>query len=177
MDRRTLFAIVIVGVIILLTPYYLQLISPERPEVPQTAPDQLAPERADPGTSTDVSGAPEAGFPSGSGTAAALAATVEADADRPWFAPDPVSEAETVTVKTPLYSAEFSTRGATIHSWVIEPSQPYLSEPEQMVNERFAARNLTLIASGGRALLRTGEQNFEASASSVTLGEGSSPRA
>lgn len=170
MDRRTLLAIVIVGVIIILTPYYLKMIAPERP-------DQAAP------ASKGVSPVPETSQEAVAGSGAQNTADpvvkqrdTRSEAERPWYAPDPVSEGRTVAVETPLYAAEFSTRGATVHSWIIKPSQPYLSEPEQMVDKHYADRNLTLIARGGRGLLRTGEQNFVASDSLVTLTEGGAPK-
>jgi len=170
MDRKTILAIVIVGVIILLTPYYYQLVMPDA-GVQKTAPaDSVISETLqDPGTRQAPSAVAPLSTPRES-------QRYDTGADRPWYAADPPEQAESVTVETPLYTAVFSTRGATVQSWKIKPAQPYLIEEEELVRNKYAGRNLTLIARGGRGLLRTEEKNFTADRKRLTLADGERPK-
>ena len=175
MDRRTLLAIVIIGGIILLTPYYLNLISPPQPEGEKATPVAMSEEST--GGETPVTD-----MDSEATTGGIQQPRVESEAmtqeelDRPWFAPDPTNEAEMVEVKTPLYAARFSTHGATVHSWTILPTQPYLAEREELVRTRYADQNLVLTARGGMGLLRTAEKNFEVDKKLVSLSPQSQPK-
>ncbi len=170
MDRKTLFAIVVVGIIILLTPYYYKLISPKAP-----------PE--EPGTpfvvDSVITEPPAAAAPQETPPIAEAANPVEtrlSGRGKPWYASDSEHNARRVTVETPLYKAIFSTRGASIRSWVIKPTQPYLKEPEELVAPGWSNRNMTLIARGGLGLLRTEEKNFQVDTTRLVLTKGEAPR-
>ncbi|MCB2198462.1 membrane protein insertase YidC [bacterium] len=171
MDRRTLLAIVIVGIIIVLTPYYYNLVSPPQEMTPSdTVNTAMVQNEGDRGSTPAVSG--ESSEPLEQSSSATMDAE---NMDRPWYAADPAGEAEMVEVSTPLYTARFSTRGATVHSWTILPTQPYLSEGEQLVRPSFADRNLVLTARGGMGLLRTEEKNFKVDRKRISLNKSSQP--
>jgi len=166
MDRRTVFAIVIVGAIILLTPYYYALISPPPEETPAIASPGESPHSAEqPAAPPAESRLWETEQPARSSVGAGQQVSEQA-----WYSPDPISEARTVEVNTPLYRATFSTRGATVQSWIILPTQPYLDKQEQLIRPAYADRNLILTARGGLGLLRTAEKNFEVDRASIRLG-------
>jgi YidC/Oxa1 family membrane protein insertase len=166
MDKKTVFAIILVGVIILLTPYYYMLVSPNQDVVDSV--DTLAvnnnytanPQTVTPtSTNNDVLSTP-------------LDVQLGERSDLPWYASDPISQSESITIETPLYKAMINTRGASVESWVIKPTQAYLLEQEELVRLRDSNRNLALIAHGGLGLLRTEEKNFTASISKLNLREG-----
>lgn len=172
MDRRTLIAIVIVGIIIVLTPYYYNLVAPPQEETQPTETVDTALVDTDDGASSSPSAPQERLDPNQEG----LTTGLETDSrERPWYAADPADEAEMVEVTTPLYTARFSTRGATVHSWTILPTQPYLAEEEQLVRPQFADRNLVLTARGGMGLLRTEEKNFDVDKKRISLNKSSQP--
>ncbi|MBD3165364.1 membrane protein insertase YidC [bacterium] len=173
MDRNTIIAFLIIGLILLLMPQYYKLINPEQPE--GTEPSQ---QTAD--TSTG-------------------AVSDTTAAEKPLESPDPVAQPEplqrqtvdpaardtlprlpqkTITIETPLYSAEFSTEGASIRSYIIKDTKPYLHEPEQLVQQAYAQRNLVLVARGNRGLLLTEQERFAIDYKSRTmqLREGGSPQ-
>lgn len=176
MNRNTLLAIVLTGAVILLMPYYYRLITPPSPApgADSTAAVQApagglepgkAPSRAERGA-----GGREAALPAG--TPAGMGATpLQTDL----LAPDTAAAAREVVVETPLYRARFSTLGATVRSWIIKPTQPYLHEPEELVREQYARRNLVLTARGGRGLLRTEEKVFQVDRSRLVLDSTDAP--
>ncbi len=173
MDRRTLLAILIVGAIILLTPYYYKWISPPVEETPGDARQEAPAEVAEQPVEQDVPRETTALDPEQPPLEENLYADTGLDTS---YVPEDESlaRADSVIVETPLYRAVFSTRGASVQSWVLKPVQPYLHEPEQLVRQEYAHQNLVLIARGGGGLLRTENRIFEASRSRITLHEGSS---
>jgi YidC/Oxa1 family membrane protein insertase len=170
MDRKTLLAIVVVGIIILLTPYYYKMISPPRPagepEFPAVVDSIAAPAPSAPASEAESIRKTEP---------MALTA-VQTDRVKPWYATDSERNSKKVTVETPLYKATFSTHGASIRSWIIKPTQPYLKEPEQLVAPGWSDRNMTLIARGGLGLLRPETKNFQVDTTRLVLGNGDAPK-
>ncbi|MFH0882423.1 MAG: membrane protein insertase YidC [bacterium] len=170
MDRKTLLAIVIVGIIILLTPYYYKLLSPPsptgQPEFPAVE-DSVA--------ARPIS-TPAGGMKSAQKTESTARMVSQPDRKKPWYATDSEFNSKKVTVETPLYKATFSTHGASIRSWIIKPSQPYLKEPEELVAPGWSDRNMTLIARGGLGLLRTEAKNFEVDTTRLVLDSGEAPK-
>ncbi len=173
MDRKTIFAFVLIGVVILTMPYYYKLVTPEEPPADSTA--QSAVMTAEDAASSMGDGQPFGGdetdtMYNGSDTFAGGSGMND-----PSSMPASDAEEKLIHVDTPLYSATFSTKGATIRSWRIQPTQPYLLETEELVRDRFADENLTLTALGGSGLLRTRDRVFSVDGGDITLNEGDGP--
>jgi len=168
MNRQTIIAIVIVGAIILLTPYYYNWVSP-----PQE-PGQVDSTRA----VSDYDYTQETPPPVTQDNRPVVKTEEPAMYEdvRPWHAPDPQHLSQTVEIETPLFSAQFSTLGASVTSWVIKPVQSYLMEPEQLVRIDNNTGNLSLTARGGLGLLRTREKVFEVDKKQLVLDETDAPQ-
>jgi len=171
MDRKTVLAFVLIGVVILSMPYYFKLTSPEAP--PEEAGEQQpVMQDAEPvtGAYNDTSTPPPATLgeqPDVAFQESGSHLTGDSDLER--------AEEQLIRVTTPLYDAEFSTRGATVRSWRILPSQSYLKEYEQLVRYEYSADNLTLTALGGMGLLRTRDRVFSVEGDDIELYEGDAP--
>lgn len=174
MDRKTLLGVIAVGLIIFMTPYYYKLIMPAPPEEPAS---EVVADSVAALTETPEADATQKDNVLPESSLSSVAQTNAIDpSDTPWYAADPANLAETVTVETPLYSAEFSTRGASVQSWIIKPVRSYFKESEQLIISKYAARNLVMTARGGRGLLRTEEKNFTVNQTSIELGSKSQPQ-
>ncbi len=174
MDRNTIVAFVLIGLIIVLMPTYMKWASPEDESIVDSTsvPLDVRPYQKPDSTILDETQTPDYSLsapdiPSSSG-----------DSFQPvvaWDAADPEFESSMVVVETPLYAAQFSTRGASVKSWRIKPTKPYLHETEELVRERDSDRNLVIEARGGRGLLRSAVKNFEVNKSRIDLEAGGDP--
>ncbi|MBZ0264566.1 membrane protein insertase YidC [bacterium] len=165
MDRNSILGFILIGVILLTMPYYLKLLAP--PEEPGVADTTRVQAPIDPTKQFDAA----VGNPSQDQFSTGFkeqAQAVKSDSNQ--------AKVKTVIIETPLYSAEFSTLGASVQSWIIKPTKPYLQSSEQMIRARYANRNLVLLARGGTGLLRTEEKVFEPSALQVALKKGDRPK-
>lgn len=166
MDKNTIIAIVIIGVILLGMPYYYDLITPDAPEQPVDTLAADTPMDNPPVLAEDVS---EDVLQNVEGS--------RVDPEPPVQRPADTLQAEIreVEISTPLFTAEFSTLGASVTSWIVLPTQPYLHEPEQLVRRDQEHRNLVLAARGNRGEFLAENAVFHASREAVHLEEGDRP--
>ncbi len=182
MDRKTLLAMLIIGVILILWKPYVDLVNPPRENPSDTlfvsdttqptarrqeVTRERAPVEARAQDVTSVTGAqPYQGM------------DADTSGQPAWYEPDPEDAGDIVTVETPLYSARFNTRGATVTSWIIKPTEPFLRKPEviELVRDRDSHRNLTLSAEirDQRRTFDTGTKVFEVDRDRLVLSEADS---
>jgi YidC/Oxa1 family membrane protein insertase len=172
MDRKTILAFVIIGIVILGMPYYFKLVNPEVPQE-EVAQEQVTTPIAADAIDDPAGNSPNPGaIPSGNDP-------YESDYSRQQESQQSenaeLAEEKIVRVTTPFYEAEFSTMGATVRSWRILPAKPYLLEEEQLVRPEYSHENLTLTALGGTGLLRTRDRVFNVDAGDISLATGDSP--
>ncbi len=154
MDRKTVLAFVIIGLILLAMPYYYDLITPDAPQETQTPLRDTAPSMLDTLIETPTV-SPQVSAPS-------ITLVDSLPVER---------ESRDIVVETPLYRARFNTLGATVSSWTILPTQSYL-EPhgqEEMVRFDRHRRNLVLVIQGNQGIIKTEDSLFVASRDSVIL--------
>ncbi len=182
MDKKTILAFVVIGLILILMPYYYKLVSPPE-ETDSLAVSQRESDISSYSTTEEETqrrqdyqeGRVERLPVQPVEESSVIFESTSDESPAAWHTPDPEASAEEISIATPLYRATFSTRGASITSWIILPTQPYLQEEEQLVPYRFTGRNLVMQARGGRGLLRTDEKNFKVNKRSVNLREDSYP--
>ncbi|MDP8207991.1 MAG: membrane protein insertase YidC [Candidatus Electryonea clarkiae] len=171
MDKRTVLAFVVIGIILMLMPQYYKLVSPPKETSDSTALEQ------DKGTyqpETRPYQERQDRFPASGDHYDSTPQTTDFGS---FDTGDSLSSSgygipeKEIKIETPLYEGVFSTRGAIVKSWIIKPTQPYLHEPEELVRQRDTQHNLELIARGGRGLLRTSEKNFTANKNTIKLDE------
>ncbi len=173
MDKKTISAFLLIGLILLLMPYYYKLISPPREETADSLSMEKAPSTLAEGPSEQAEMTrQEAEILPRKTTELEEARTGGESGVREWYAPDPIEESRIIDVETPLYSAQFSTHGASLHSWIVKPTLPFLQEQEQLVRLRDSNRNLVLLARGGRGLFRSEEKNFTPDTDQIILNKG-----
>ncbi len=176
MDRKSIFAMLLVGLILILWKPYVDWVNPPAEEeateavtsdvAHSTRPEGLAdiPESQPPARDQAAPVAPVPTTPEDTDTTA-----------QAWFTADPFDAGEDVVIETPLYRATFDTRGARITSWIIKPTEPYLHKPPvlDLVRSRDQDQNLTLTAEirGQRRIFNTGTKLFEASTKNLVLSE------
>jgi YidC/Oxa1 family membrane protein insertase len=130
-EIRMLLAFVLMGLILVVTPYAyrkLGLVPPEAPKKAVTAKDAGAPPSS---AATTASGAPMS--PSTPGPAEAAAAEPAAGAVSAASEQDQVLE-------TPLYHVVFSNRGATVKSWTLKKFKDSAGKPLELVNQKGAEK-------------------------------------
>lgn len=173
MDRKTILAFLAIGAILLLMPYYYRAVSP--PAVQDSTNVQAPEEQVDPSELYGNRSNVQETEPAAPIEEQLPTRTESRDQTSKWFEAEEGVTPETVHVETPLYTADFSTLGASVTSWVILPTAPYLQEPEQLVRANHSFRNLVLLARGGRGLLRTENRIFTVDKKEIRLGETSPP--
>lgn len=181
MDRKTILAFILIGAVIFLMPYYFQVVAPEQPEQPATTEppatttpaEEPIPDQTRPGTVAGEEPAREQ--TRDEYTRERVSGGQGAGGERGVETPADTVRVRRLRVETPLYTAEFSSRGATVRSWRVLPTKPYLMETEELVREQFAGRNLTLTARGGLGLLRTSERVFDVTGGGIELEPGDAP--
>ena len=106
MDRRTVFAFALIGLILILMPYYMQFFQGDTPPVEKSAPRQI-----DPPQITDTTPKPQP--------------TQQPETQRPPIQDEsPAStstfQARDIVIDAELYRAVISTRGGVITSWQLK---------------------------------------------------------
>ena len=140
-DKRTIVAMLLVGLIFLLMPAYYELVGVSAPPPePESLPEE-GPARRD--TTTSVPSAPER-------PAVSAPAITAARADRP-ATPTPLQDApeRLVTVETPLQRLRFSTRGGVLVSARLEEYSHGDGGPLELVPSGGSALALTIQSEAG----------------------------
>ncbi len=130
-EVRMLLAFVLMGLILVVTPYAyrkLGLVPPETPKKAATAKDIGALPSSAPTTASGTPMSSSSAHPADSAAAAPGAAAVSAG-----------SEQEQV-LETPLYHVVFSNRGATVKSWTLKKFKDSAGKPLELVNQKGAEK-------------------------------------
>lgn len=117
MDKRTIIGFILIGLIIILYPLYMEWVGGGKkvPVSPPAQPDSMT---------MSPSEAPEE---------AKLEASVSETESVPLISPDSIVEEKTVTVETELYSAVLSSRGGVLKSFVLKKYQSFHGSNIQIV--------------------------------------------
>lgn len=162
MDRDTLIGITLISLILVVWMYWM---SPTPPEPSDQTQDTVATDtQVPPSPDTDTSALAEGD------TSEAQAAPTELGLD---LAQE--GETRTITVKSDLYTADFSTKGATLTSLILDNYQKFDQEtPVQLVNSKQGALSLNFFSSSNRPV-DTRNILFSASVDQDTLRVGEEP--
>ena len=177
MNRKTILAFVLIGAVLVLMPYYYSLVAPEKTKesvgetgrFPSDSEIQADSTAIEPKTIKPV-------VPLSGQGASSLESIPDSFDQQAQLDDETTAKIITVNVETPLFRAQFNTKGATITSWIVKPVQPYLHDSEQLVRIDGSGNNLVLTARGGRGLLRTGEMIFDVNRGRLILDSFDAPR-
>lgn len=126
MEVRLLLALVLVGLVMILTPYFYK--PPATPPSNQPAAGQT---QTHPATQPNPKTAATPAAPTQTASPAApleVPGAVQADKE------------ETFTVETDLYRVVFSNRGATVRSWILKKYKDHQNKPVDLVNPTALAK-------------------------------------
>ncbi len=140
MDKRTIMAFIVIGVIIFLTPHYMRWLTGEPPETPKVLTEPVD-RRMEPGPP------PPARAETPSFAAAperpARAELVQKGVREPAATPSEVS-GQLVVVETELYRATWTTRGARLVSYVFKEYRDRYGDPLELMGPGSAGLGLSL---------------------------------
>ena len=117
MDKRTIIAFVVIGLILILYPVYMQLLGVKKKSAPQVT---------SPPDTVSVA-------PSRQVSTAAPPVLMDASKAPAFVSAAPPKEEKDVKVETPLYTAIFSTRGGNLKSFVLKKYVDYKKDKIDLV--------------------------------------------
>ncbi|MBI1803346.1 MAG: membrane protein insertase YidC [Ignavibacteriae bacterium] len=162
MDRSTVIGFVLIGLVLML---WMWMNAPTPPK-PSTVADTTAAKQHRTDTSNyDVSSRPTDKI------------SVASDTLGKYFSQLSVSQPKMFTIETPLYQAELSTKGGSLHSWVLKKYKTWNQYPVNLINGDTAKEfNLVFLTSDGK-LINTKQFTFEVDRSNdevIALGDADS---
>ena len=137
MDKKTIIAFVIIGLVIILTPYYMDLITPESVKLQRQAQQERARIIQDSLRLAQMRAAQEVQ------TREEEPVQIEKPAQK--FEELVTSNERKIKIETPLYSAVISTKGGTIDSWIFKNYRHRNGNPYDLIetNEGNLALSFT----------------------------------
>ena len=138
MDKRTILAFIVIGVIIFLTPHYMRWLTgapPERPEVVTEPADRRAEPRPPPPARAERATIAEAPAPE----AHAVPEPAQEPAATPGQAPE-----RSVVVETDLYRATWTSRGARLVSFELKNYQDRYGSPLELLGAGSVGLGISL---------------------------------
>ncbi|MFC1724825.1 membrane protein insertase YidC [candidate division KSB1 bacterium] len=129
MDKKTIIAFVIIGLVIILTPYYMDLVTPESVKRERIAQQQRLRLMQDSLAIVQQQAALERESQPVETPAAETQETVEK------FSELAEGKERKIKIETPLYTAVFSSKGGTVDSWIFKKYNHRNGEPLDLIQE------------------------------------------